>query len=161
MARRLGVPHMRVLGAVGGVVACAGAGVAVAVSPKPAGAPLNPPVDASVAVDHAPASPSASACPTNSPGMATTGAPVDPSLQAVVQQLRGATTAAQRRAILQGLSADQRQQVTALLRSRAGQRGGAGGAATCDAPAQPLPSIQPDVVDGGAPAAPVTNSYVS
>ena len=40
-----GPGRMRVLGGVGGLVVCGVAGVTVAASPKPAGAPLNPPVD--------------------------------------------------------------------------------------------------------------------
>lgn len=150
---------MRVLGAVGGVVACAGAGVAVAASPKPTGAPLNPPVE--VAAAAATPAPSAGACGVNRPEMAGTPQ-LDPSLLAVVQQLRAATTRAQRQAILRGLTADQRQQITALQRGRAGAAGGGAQQGACDSgPAQPLPTIQPDVVAAGPGAVPITNSYVS
>jgi hypothetical protein len=155
IARRLGASHLRVAGAVGGMVACVGAGVAVAASPKPSGAPLTPPVDTSVAVDRATPSP----CATDPAGMATT--PTDPALQAALQQLRAATTRAERQAVLRGLTADQRQQVTALLR-----RPAAGAAAATPPPAdcgvaQAEPIIQPDVVDAAPSAPPITNSYVS
>ena len=138
IARRLGASHLRVAGAVGGVVACVGAGVAVAASPRPSGAPLTPPVNTSVAVDRS--TPSPPPCPTNPAGMATT--PTDPALQAALQQLRAATTRAERQAVLRGLTADQRQQVTALMRRAPAT---AGPAAACGG-AQPEPMIQPDVV---------------
>ena len=147
MARRLGPSHMRVAGAVGGVVACVGAGVAVASSPKPAGAPLNPPVDTSLAVDRSTPSPSATAAP---------ACGVDPQVEAALQQLRAAKTRAERQLILRGLAADQRQQVTALA-AGADPCGSAGSAA-----AEPMPTIEPSVVDGGGPAAPpITSTYVS
>jgi hypothetical protein len=157
IAQRLGASHLRVAGAVGGVVACVGAGVVVAASPKPSGAPLVPPVDASVAVDRS--TPSAAPCSTKPAGMATT--PADPALQAALQQLRAATTRAERQAALRGLTADQRQQVTALLRRPPG-----GAAAPPPPPAdcgvaQSEPMIQPDVVEAGPSAPPITNSYVS
>lgn len=145
MARRLGPSHMRVAGAVGGVVACVGAGVAVASSPKPAGAPLNPPVDTSLAVDRSTPSPS----PTAAPACA-----VDPKLQAALLQLRAAMTRAERQAILRGLTADQRQQLTALA-SGANSCGPGSGAA------EPMPTIEPSVVDGAPTAPPITTSYVS
>ncbi|HXA30130.1 MAG TPA: hypothetical protein VN193_15430 [Candidatus Angelobacter sp.] len=157
MARRLGASHMRIAGAVGGVVACVGAGAAVAASPKPGGAPLTPPVDTAVAVDRSTPTPRASPtpCPVNVPGAAQT--PVDPSLVPVLQQLRAATTAAARQAILRGLTADQRQQVTALMRRAPAAPAPA---AACGG-AQPEPMIQPDVVSAAPSTAPITNSYVS
>jgi hypothetical protein len=141
---------MRVAGAVGGVVACAGAGVAVASSPKPAGAPLNPPVARATASPSPSASAAASsaACAVNQTDLAAT-----------VAQLRAATTPAERRAILQGLSADQRQQVTAMLRGGVALVApGCGGGAVAVAPA---PTIQPQVVSATPGATPITNSYVS
>jgi hypothetical protein len=148
MARRLGPSHMRVLGALGGVVACAGAGVAVAANPKPGDAPLNPPVAASAVAPN-----SATPAPACDAGE-------DPAIAAAVGEIRAASGAAERRAVLRGLTADQRQQVTALLRGSGGATPASGpcGAA---APAQPMPTIQPDVVAAGPTAAPVTNSYVS
>jgi hypothetical protein len=169
-ARALGPGRMRVLGGLGGLVACGVAGVTVAASPKPAGAPLQPPVD-----PHAPLSgvahPSASAggglvipatpvCDVAGRGAAAAGTSVDPTLQPILMQLRAAKTRAERMSILQGLTADQRQQLTALLRNRA--RGArctpapAGAAAT-----DQQPMVEPDVVAGGASPAPVTSSYVS
>src|SRR5579864_2649600 len=129
---------MRVLGGLGGLVACGVAGVAVAASPKPAGAPLQPPVDPSAPLSRA--TPSLEAA---SGGLVIPATPVcsasrgsqmqtalDPSLKAVLTQLRAATTRAQRLAILQGLTPDQRMQVAALQqRSRAaGARCRPGGA---------------------------------
>jgi hypothetical protein len=144
MARRLGASHMRAMGAIGGVVACAGAGVAVAASPKPPGAPLTPPVDTAVAADRS--TPAATPCTT-----------VVDQLASTVQQLRAATTRAQRQEILRGLTPDQRQQATAMLRDRSG---GATPSAGCGA-AQPEPMIQPDVVDAAPGGPAITNSYVS
>lgn len=142
----LGPGRMRLLGGLGGVLACGAAGVAVAVSPKPAGAPLTPPVDASKPVD------AQAAAATPSPGLcAVAPAPVDAAVVAGLRDLRAATTRVERNAVLQRLTADQRQQVTALMRS--GSSGCAAGT--------PEPMIQPDVVTGVASAAPVTTSYVS
>jgi len=146
MARRLGPSHMKVLGALSGVAACAGAGAAVAASPKPAGAPLNPPVE------------QARAAATPAPSCSAPG--VDPAIAAAVQQLRAASTPAERRAVLRGLTADQRQQVTALVRGRAAAQPAAGSCGGAE-PAQPMPTIEPDVVAAGPSAAPITNSYVS
>ena len=173
VARGLGPGRMRVLGGLGGLVACGVAGVAVAAAPKPAGAPLQPPVD-----PHAPLSGGAHvAAPTGNSsgglvipatpvctGAATGPSSVDTSLQPVLMQLRAAKTRAERMAILQGLTPDQRQQVTALLRSRSNS-------ARCTmaptpspgdaAGTTPQPMIQPDVVADGPSPAPVSNSYVS
>jgi hypothetical protein len=88
-------------------------------------------------------------------------------LRQVVEQLRNAPTRAARQAILQQLSADERQQVVALLRSRA--RAG-GGPCSSDSPTSPAtapadteraPLVEPDLVEGGSSPAPITNSYVS
>jgi hypothetical protein len=145
MARRLGPSHMKVLGALGGVVACAGAGVAVAANPKPSGVPLNPPVEARAS---------------STPAATCAASSVDPAVAAALQQVRAATTPAERRAVLRGLTADQRQQVTALLRGRGAAQPTSGSCDTAGA-AEPMPTIEPDVVAAGPTAAPVTNSYVS
>jgi hypothetical protein len=151
---RLGAPHMRALGGVGGLVACVGAGVAVAASPKPNGAPLTPPVDPAAALQRS--TPSASASPTpcaTAPG--TAGATVDPAVTTALQHIAAATTKAEKQAILRSLTADQRQQLTALQRSRTQTT--APSASACGQP----PMIQPEVVAATPDAPPLTNSYVS
>jgi hypothetical protein len=170
---------VRVLGGLGGLVACGVAGVAVAASPKPADAPLQPPVDPAAPLSRATPSPQAATGGLVIPATPVCGAsratqmqePIDPSLRAVVTQLRAATTRAQRLAILQDLTPDQRMQITALQpRSRA--TGAAAGArcrpGTADAGPTPpssggdaVPMIEPDVVAGGPTSAPATTSYVS
>lgn len=153
---------MRVLGGIGGLLACGAAGVAVAASPKPAGAPLTPPVDPAAPVGaHATATPSSTGCAVaNGTGMAAT-APVDPAVTAALHDLRAATTRAERTAVLQRLTPDQRQQLAALQRN--GNRAAATPApatVSCPGPSQE-PMIQPEVVGGLPTAPPLTNSYVS
>jgi hypothetical protein len=155
---RLGASHMRVLGGLGGVVACVGAGVAVAASPKPNGAPLTPPVDPAASLQRS--TPSATASPTpcaSSP--ASAGASVDPAVSAALRSIAAAPTKAERQAILRSLTADQRQQVTALLRSRTQPTAGATPAA--QAACGQAPMIQPEVIAAAPSTTPVTNSYVS
>jgi hypothetical protein len=155
-ARMLGPGRMRVLGGMGGLLACGAAGVAVAVSPKPAGAPLTPPVDASKPLDaQGQGHPSATPTPSPSAGACAATTSLDPAVQAALRDLRAATTRAERTAVMQRLTADQRQQVTALARAQ-----GRPGASGCGAGA-PEQLIQPSIVNGQATAPPVTNSYVS
>ncbi|HZS15249.1 MAG TPA: hypothetical protein VFC09_11680 [Candidatus Dormibacteraeota bacterium] len=136
--RRMGRAHLRTIGAISGVAACAGAGVAVAASPKPSGAPLNPPVVQA----------RATAAATPAPPCDATG---DPMVAQALDAFRAASSPAERRVALRGLTADQRQQVTALLRQ----------CASGSQVAEPLPTVQPDVVDAAPTAMPITNSYVS
>jgi hypothetical protein len=154
---------MRVLGGVGGLVACLGAGVAVAASPKPSGAPLTPPVNPAASLQRS--TPSAGAGPTPcATGAAAATAPaaasasVDPAVSAALERIAGAPTKAERQAILGGLTADQRQQLTALLRNRTQPTPGATpGGSACGQ----VPMIQPEVIAAAPDAPPVTNSYVS
>jgi hypothetical protein len=148
VARRLGASHMRVLGGLGGLIACAGAGVAVAASPKPGAAPLTPPVNPAAALDRPAPAASPAPCATNGTGVATTSG--DPVVTAALRDLRAAQTSADRQLVLRRLSPDQRQQVTALMRARPQPTPGCG-----------APMIQPEVVSGGPTAPPITNSYVS
>ena len=170
----LGPGRIRVVGGLGGLLACGAAGVAVAASPKPADAPLKPPVDSATPLQggahHGAAGAGGLVIPAT-PVCAGARVALDPSLLPVVAQLRAASTRAQRLAILQALTADQRQQVVAYTRSRARSAGeSSGGAAQCrgavgggsaSGAASPAPVIQPDVVDGSPGEAPITNSYVS
>jgi hypothetical protein len=172
-ARVLGPGRIRVLGGLGGLLACGAAGVAVAAGPRPAGAPLKPPVDPAAplgGVAHADAAGTGGLVIPATPvcgGAAAAGTALDPSLRSVIARLRAAPTRAQRLAILQALSPDQRQQVSAYLRSRARGAGQAAGPAHCTpgagagSSASAVPVIQPDVVDGSPSQAPVSNSYVS
>lgn len=161
---RLGATHMRALGAVGGVVACVGAGVAVAASPKPSGAPLTPPVDPSASLNRATPTPSPTATPC---AVSASGARLDPALASALQQIAAAKTRADRQAVLSTLTADQRQQLMALMRARA-QAVNANGGRANTAPMPPsgnactqAPLIKPQVIAAAPSAPPVTNSYVS
>lgn len=162
----LGPGRMRVLGGVGALVACGVAGVTVAASPKPAAAPLKPPVDPAASLNGHDVQAAANATPglviPATPVCAASGskAPATNSaaLQPILTQLRAATTRAQRLAILQGLTPDQRQQVTAMLGTRTARC--TPSAVTPDTITQ-QPMIEPDIVNGGATPAPVTTTYVS
>jgi hypothetical protein len=151
--------RVKLVGGVGALVACGVAGVTVAASPKPPDAPLKPPVDPGTPL----AATNAQAAARTTPGLVIPATPVcavSPSLQPILAQLRAATTRAQRLAILQQLTPDQRQQVTAMLRMRAA-RCRSDAAPTPDANTQPQPMIEPDVVSGDATPAPITTTYVS
>ncbi len=95
----------------------------------------------------------------NGTGMAAT-APVDPAVIAALHDLRAATTRAERTAVLQRLTPDQRQQLVALQRNGARTSTPAAATASCPGPSQE-PMIQPEVVGGLPTAPPLTNSYVS
>ncbi|TMC48696.1 MAG: hypothetical protein E6J14_11500 [Chloroflexi bacterium] len=175
---------LKAVAGIGTVLVCGGAGAAVATDAKPSTAPLHPPANPSAAVDHAAVAASASGllipptpvCQRSSGGgagaTAGTGlvpAVSDPAARAALQQLRAATTAAQRQAILQPLSPDQRMQLTALLRTAQRAGGGAAPSGPCRGAAagepggatDPSMSVTPNVVSAPATAAPVTSTYVS
>jgi hypothetical protein len=126
---------LRLLGGLGAVLMCGGAGVTVAADQRPAGAPLRPPVDHGSAPVAAAArggrvipptrvcsgAPAVAGVAARRPAATPAAVPAatDPRLQAILQQLAQAATPQARRQLLAGLPADQRQQVTALLRQRA------------------------------------------
>ena len=135
------------------MVVCGISGLLVATDPKPTAAPLRPPVNGS--------SPAAAALsiPPSCAGIAAT---LDPALLSVVRQLEAAAGASTRRSILMSLSATQRLEVEAYVRSS--RRSATGADALCAgtgngaAPTQP---IAPSVVAAPASAQPLINTYVS
>jgi hypothetical protein len=178
----VGPGALKAVAGISTVLVCGAAGAAVAVDAKPSSAPLHPPANPSAAVDHAGAAstsglviPPTPVCQRSTGGAsARAGAappsPVsDPALLAALQQLRTASTAAQRQAILQPLSTDQRMQLTALLRPTQSAAGGTAPSGSCrgsasgqpGATTDPSMSVTPNVVDAPATAAPVTSTYVS
>lgn len=165
---RVSARSLKLAGALGTVMVCGAAGVAVAADTKPAAAPLRPPVDpaaapavAAAATGDALVIPPSSACTAARPaGPAPTP---DPTIATAVAQIRAATTRQQRQSILMQLPADQRIQVTAYLQllTRAGAAGScsaprSGGTSTSSAPV-----IVPSVVTGGPDAIPAVVSAVS
>jgi hypothetical protein len=176
---------LRLAGGLGALLVCGGAGASVAADQRPAGAPLRPPVSnpsAPVAAAAAPGglvippTPVCSGGTTAARAAAPVAAPpaaTDPQLAAVLAQIAQAPAPAARRQLIAALPADQRQQVTALMRQRtpvaaakrkpvAGAR--AGGGASCLAGGGGSGSgraIAPSVSDAGTSGPPVTFTYVS
>jgi hypothetical protein len=146
----LGTRALKALSGVGAVAVCGVSGLLVATDPKPVAAPLRPPVSGA-----APASTALSIPPS------CAGA-LDPALLAVVRQLQAATDPATRRSILAPLSATQRLEVEAHVRSS--RRTAAGTDAPCPGTgsgAAPTQSIAPSVVASPASTQPLINTYVS
>jgi uncharacterized membrane protein YgcG len=177
---------LKLAGGLGALLVCGGAGAAVAADQRPDGAPLRPAVSHGTApVAEAasgglliPPTPVCSGPAGARPPVAAAAAPraTDPQLAAVLQQLAQAPTAAARRQLLAGLTADQRQQVTALMRQRAAaaaaaKRGAAGaragGGVSClggggsGGGRGAGQAITPSVTDGGSSGPPITFTYVS
>ncbi|MGA8665512.1 MAG: hypothetical protein WB804_01450, partial [Candidatus Dormiibacterota bacterium] len=96
-------------------------------------------------------------------GVATGGstAALDPSLEPIVQQLRQAATAAERRVIVGSLTASQRLEVEAYVRGL--RRTASGAPGTCNGPGGTVVggSIAPSVVEAPASTQPLINTYVS
>ena len=173
---RVSSRSLKLAGALGTVMVCGAAGVAVAADTKPAAAPLRPPVDpagapaaTATAAGDALVIPPSSVCGAGKAGTAAGARPAgpaptpDPTIATAVAQIRAATTRQQRQSILMQLPADQRVQVTAYLQllTRPGTAGscsapGGGGTSTSSAPV-----IVPSVVTGGPDATPAVVSAVS
>ena len=149
----VGTRVLKALSGVGAVVVCGVSGLLVATDPKPVAAPLRPPVNG--------ASP-ASAALTIPPSCGGAAGALDPSLRPVARQLQQATTASTRRNILAPLSATQRLEVEAYMRSM--RRSATGTNATCDSTGSGVAtgqSIAPSVVAPPASTQPLINTYVS
>ena len=86
-------------------------------------------------------------------------ATLDPSLLPVAQQLRAATSAAARRMILAPLTASQRLEVEAYVRSL--RRNSTDATGNCSGAADPGGTIAPSVVDAPPSTQPLINTYVS
>jgi hypothetical protein len=144
---------LKVMSSVGAVVICGVSGVLVALDPKPATAPLRPTVGAP--------SPGSSllVIPKTCAAGDGAGASLDPSLLPVVQQLRAATSATARRMVLAALSASQRLEVEAYVRSL--RKHPADTSGSCSSTADPAQSIAPSVVDAPPSTQPLINTYVS
>jgi hypothetical protein len=177
---RVSSRSLKLAGALGTVLVCGAAGIAVAADTKPAAAPLRPPVDPAAALagvraaTSSPAAggdalviPASSVCTGGKAGTAATTRPAGPvstpdaAIAAAVAQIRAVTTRQQRQSILMQLSADRRMQVTAYLQllNRPGS------ATSCSAQGSSgtssAPMIVPSVVTGGPDAAPAVVSAVS
>jgi hypothetical protein len=143
----LSTRSLKVLSGVGAVAVCGVSGLLVAADPRPASAPLRPPVNGSssstASLDIPPSCGSAS---------------LDPSLLPIVQQLRQATTASARRTVLAALSPTQRLEIQAYLRATG--RTSTGATTSCDNPSAG-DSIAPSVVEAPASTQPLINTYVS
>ena len=149
---------LKAFSAVGAVAVCSASGVLVASDPKPATAPLRPPVSG------ASSSASALVIPPSCGGasVATGGSmtALDPSLVPIVQQLQAAK-AGERRAILGSLTPSQRLEVEAYVRGLRRTASGASGVCAGSGGTVAGGSIAPSVVEAPAPAQPLINTYVS
>jgi len=139
---------LKVISGAGAVAICGISAALVAIDPKPQSAPLRPTLsgDVSTAPPSLIIPPSCGTSPT-----------IDASLLPVVQQLRQAATAAQRRAILEQLTSQQRLTVDAYISASRRE------AVSCDGNiGSPTGgSIAPSVVNGLPTAQPLINTYVS
>jgi hypothetical protein len=151
---------LKVISGVSAVAVCGVSGVLVATDPKPAAAPLRPPVsgaspkDASLVIP-----PSCGATGVARGGAAAT---LDPSLLPIALQLRQATTATQRRAILASLTASQRLEIEAYVRAL--RRPATSSPGSCEHPgagSADSGSIAPSVIAAPASTQPLINTYVS
>jgi hypothetical protein len=144
---------LKVMSGVGAVFICGVSGVLVVIDPKPATAPLRPP-----AAESPPATPGLVIPQSCGAGGGAT-ATLDPSLLPVAQQLRAATSAAARRVILEPLTASQRLDVAAYVRSL--RRNPADVSGECGGNANSGGTIAPSVVNAPASTQPLINTYVS
>ncbi|HVC42347.1 MAG TPA: hypothetical protein VND54_10255 [Candidatus Saccharimonadales bacterium] len=155
----VGTRALKAFSGVGAVVVCGVSGLLVAIDPKPAGAPLRPPVSGSSSIAAALVIPPS--C--GGVGAATSGsaATLDPSLIPAVRQFAQATTASERRAIIASLSASQRLEVEAYVRALRRNAQGATGRCDGSGAATGGGSIAPSVVDAPPSTQPLINTYVS
>ena len=164
---RLSAVSLRVAAGASTVGLCALSGVVVAADTKPVAAPLKPPVGTTQSVTPSLAIPATQLCqkgPGNAaPGPAAAPLPsLDAANKALVKQYQAATPA-ERKQMLAGLTADQRQQVTAYL-AAVKARAGAGASRTKGCAPQSSPDggvIAPTVSDAPSVGPSIANSYVS
>lgn len=149
---------LKAISGVGAVAVCGLSGVLVATDPKPAAAPLRPPLSGMSSSAAALVIPPS--CEAPDVGVGGSTAMLDPSLVPVLQQLRQAGTPAARRAILATITASQRLAIEAYLR---GVRRTAGGAPAPCGPGTSSAggSIAPSVVDAPPSTHALINTYVS
>ena len=152
----LGPGSLKVVAGVSTLAVCGVSGVLVVSDPKPASAPLRPPVSASGSNTASLVIPPSCAAPAAKGGSVTLTA----AEMAVVRKLQAATTPAQRRAILAGLPAAQRQQITAWIAAHGGTKAAGCSSAASGAGSGAAP-VAPSVVDAAPGAQTASTSYVS
>jgi hypothetical protein len=142
---------LKAISGAGAVAICGLSAALVAIDGKPESAPLRPTLSSETST----ATPSLVIPP-------SCGTPpsIDASLLPLIQQLKQATTAAERRAILAPLTSQQRlaveAYVSALRREAASCDGSTGGSGP-----NAGGTITPSVVNGSPSAQPLINTYVS
>jgi hypothetical protein len=155
----LGTRALKIISGVSAAAVCGVSGVLVATDAKPAAAPLRPSLSGSSTKATALViPPSCGGTGVNAGGSSSA---LEPSLLPVVQQLRQAGTASERRSILAVLTASQRLEVEAYLRGL--QRMTNGSPASCAGSASTGTgrAIVPSVVAAPPSANPLINTYVS
>jgi hypothetical protein len=151
---------LKVISSASVVAVCGVSGVLVATDPKPAAAPLRPPVTGA-SPNTAPLviPPSCGATGVAGGGAAAT---LDPSLLPIALQLRQATAATERRAILASLTASQRLEIEAYMSAL--RRPATSSPGSCEHPGSASAdsgSIAPSVSAAPASTQPLINTYVS
>lgn len=149
----LGTRALKALSGVGAVVVCGISGLLVAADPKPTAAPLRPPVNGSSPASVALSIP---------PSCTGTAGTLDPALLSAARQIQEAADASTRRSILASLTATQRLEVEAYVRSS--RRSATGAVTPCAGSgngAGPIQSIAPSIVAAPASTQPLINTYVS
>lgn len=158
----MGPGQLKILGGTVSALVCTGSALLVADDPKPASAPLKPPVSShpEVAGDGLVIPPTCATTPPGSrPRRTRPTVPLTAGEQAAVQKWDATRDPAQRRAVLAALPADQRQQVTAYLQNRAA--GGNGGCSAGSSPSSSSGTVVPSIVDTPGSVTALSNSYVS
>ena len=133
---------------------CGAAAALVARDPRPADAPLQPPANNTPSPTASTSDPGLVIEPSCNNGRGAAPSNLTEAERDVVRQLQGATTASARRAILNTLPADERQQVTGYLASRNHNGHCTGGAANSEL-------VEPSVVASSGSEPAITNTYVS
>jgi len=142
---------LKVMSGMGAVAVCGASGVLVTLDPKPISAPLHP------AVGESSSNAARLVIPPSCGAGGAEHATLDPMLLSIAQQFRAATSPAARRMILSSLTAAQRLDVEAYVRSL---RHGVGDN-PCAPASDPGGSLSPSVIDAPASTQPLINTYVS
>jgi hypothetical protein len=151
---------LKVISGAGALAICGVSGVLVAIDPKPATAPLRPAL-IGVLSSTPPAlliPPSCDQIGARSGGESPT---LDPSLLPLVAEMQAAMTAAERRAILASLTADQRLQIEAYVRAVHRKDAACASEADGSGSGAARATIAPSVVDAPPSGQPLINTYVS
>ena len=146
----LSTTALRAVTVAGTLVVCGGSSLLVSVDPKPASAPLKPPIAAAEGPTAALVIPAS---------CGSSPAPLPANLQAAFAQWQSANRA-QRRAILGALSATERQQLTAYVHNPPGKVG-KGGAGTCAPTGTSDTGLLTPSVSASTGTSALTTTYVS